>query len=143
MLVDNASQARDFETRTLPLLAELYQLAAGLTPTRRTAEDVTVQAYQRAFQQFAEAPPANSRLLLLRELIAAARRQRRWNWRGSSAGGCALDHLPHNLREAILLVDVAECSSREAAEILNVKVDAVPALLSVARARLQSISSAP
>ena len=90
-LVDNASQARDFETRTLPLLAELYQLAAGLTPTRRTAEDVTVQAYQRAFQQFAEAPPANSRLLMLKELIAAARRQRRWNWWGSSAGGSALD----------------------------------------------------
>ncbi len=143
MLVENTNQARDFETRTLPLLAELYQLAAGLTPTRKAAEDVTVQAYHRAFQRFAEAPPAKSRLLMLKELIAAARRQRRWNWWGSSAGGSALDHLPHNLREAILLVDVAECSSREAAEILNVKVDAVPALLSVARARLQSISSAP
>jgi RNA polymerase sigma factor (sigma-70 family) len=156
-----------FEQAVLPHLAAAYNLARWLTRSDQDAEDVVQDAYLRAFKFFGGFHGADSRawlLAIVRNTCYTWLRQTRAHeldtpfdeeLHGSAceeanpetlllAGAskrvvrAALEELPVEFREMVILRDLEGLSYRQIAEIAGVPLGTVMSRLARGRKRLQS-----
>ena len=156
-------EAADFEAVALPYLNDLYRTAVHLVRDRTEANDLVQETYLQAWKAFHRFEPGtNCRAWLFKILINEVRHyRRRWfnTKRGSEGEECfeetlafeppipeniqdedvlaALDDIPREFREVVLLADVQEFSYREVAELLGVPVGTVMSRLSRGRKQLR------
>ncbi len=162
--VDRRENVEEFERAALPHLNDLLRTAIHLSGDRSRAEDAVqetcVQAL-RSMDRFTHG--TNMRAWLFGILFNVVRHQRRKSFRFRLFGDSeddrqdqiaaapvlpdrltdgsilsALDRIPQNFREVVLLVDVEEFSYKEAAEIIGVPVGTVMSRLSRGRAALRT-----
>src|SRR5262245_32225739 len=159
-----------FEQSVLPHLGAAYNLARWLTRNQHDAEDVVQEAYLRAFKYFGGFRGGDSRSWLLtivrntcytwmeqnrsRELTTGLDPETHAIENGrpdpeatllatASADALrrALDELPAEFREAIVLRELEEMSYKEIAGICGVPLGTVMSRLARARKRLQQVLS--
>jgi RNA polymerase sigma-70 factor (ECF subfamily) len=145
----------------------LYRLAYRLIGDRHEAEDLVQEAFRSAWRSRETFRPDGGRRAWLAAIL---RRRAADHWRqnrpprtlGNDPGGdveaapedpCrdeftdeiqrALDRLPQDLRETLLLVVVAELTHQEACEMLDVPLGTVLSRVSRARKRLREYLLAP
>lgn len=155
--------AAAFEAEALPHMDDLFRVAVRLLRDEGRAGDVVQQTYLIAWKSFRKYEPGtNCRGWLFQILFNVVRHERR-NWfkwiTGTDADLAeaqliasppvsetltdndillALDTLPVQFREALLLVDVEEFSYREASEILQVPIGTIMSRLNRARGLLRN-----
>ena len=157
-----------FEEAVLPHLDAAYNLARWLTRDERDAEDVVQEAYLRAFRHFSDFRGGNARAWLLkivrntcfswlrvnRPLRDAAEFDENLfapdvsslnpeevvlqNNSGTVVRD-ALQKLPENFREVIILRELEGLSYREIADITGMPAGTVMSSLSRARGRLRQV----
>ena len=159
-------QPNDFEAVVLPHLDAAHNLARYLVRNEDDAQDVTQQAVLRALKYFASFRGDNPRAWLLAIVCNSARSWRvdraaadvmvefDEEVHGESAGGdradaaliraadheqvrLALDELPAEFREVIVLRELQDLTYREIASIVDAPLGTVMSRLSRARRRLQ------
>jgi RNA polymerase sigma-70 factor (ECF subfamily) len=163
--VAEAARSRRFEQRVLPHLEAAYGLARWLTRAEPDAEDVLQEAMLRAYRYYDGAIEGNSRAWLLtivrntfytlHKQVAAAQEQfdeaihdvadaaptpeaqllRDADVRQLRA---AIEALPLEFREVLVLREFEECSYKDIAEITGLKLGTVMSRLARARDRLAS-----
>jgi len=147
-----------FEAEALPHMDDLFRAAVRLLQDQGKASDAVQEAYLVAWKSFGKYQQGtNCRAWLFQILFNVVRHERR-NWfkwitgreedlaeaqlvapasvPESLADGdilSALDKLPVQFREALLLVDVEEFSYKEASEILQVPIGTIMSRLNRAR----------
>jgi RNA polymerase sigma-70 factor (ECF subfamily) len=158
-----AAAVREFEAVALPHVKELYRVAARMVADSTRADDVLQDVYFQAWKSFGSFEPGtNCRAWLFRILINAVRHHRR-KWfpaRVVPDGNLilenapsysapipetisddeilsALDLVPAEFREVVLLVDVEECSYKDVSAILGIPIGTVMSRLSRGRALLR------
>ncbi|MFN2590274.1 MAG: RNA polymerase sigma factor [Actinomycetota bacterium] len=155
-----AGDLRAFELLVRDCQADLWRFAYHLTGSRATADDVTQEAFLRAFRAIATYRGGESKFSswLLRIARNAAtdlyRRTRREEPRDDLGVvgrdrsppsespedrvriGAAIRALPTALREPFVMIEVLGFDYREAAAILQVKLGTVKSRMHRARARL-------
>ena len=158
------SKLASFEKAVLPHLDAAYNLARWLTRNEADAEDVVQEATLRAFKFFGGFHGANGRAWLLKIVRNTCytwlqqNRAREFatsfdeNVHGEESGNPettllgdvdrqmlrqALEELPLEFREAIILRELEGLSYKEIAAIANVPVGTVMSRLARARRRLQ------
>jgi RNA polymerase sigma factor (sigma-70 family) len=164
-------QLSHFELAVLPHLHAAYNLARWLTRNKLDAEDVVQEASLRAFRFFPKYSGRNARVWLLKIVrntcytwLYANRHQRdaaefdENHFHGDSCGPNpeevvmqndshtlvrkALEKLPPNLREVLILRELEGMSYREIAEVTGMPAGTVMSSLSRSRARLREVLSA-
>lgn len=151
-----------FEAEALPHMDDLFRAAVRLTGDRSKAADALQETYLLAWKTFDRYQPgSNCRAWLFQILFNVVRHERR-NWFKWITGkeddfarsqlvaaepvpGCltdreiltAVDRLPAQFREVLLLVDVEDFSYKEAAGILGVPIGTVMSRLNRARLLLR------
>ncbi len=162
------NQETRFEQAVLPHLAAAYNLARWLTRSDQDAEDVVQEAYLRAFRFFSGFHGGDSRawlLTIVRNTSYTWLRQKRAQelttefdeelhstdceasdpeWLlmqrdGEQTLRAALDGLPVEFREAVVLRDLEGLSYKEIAQIAGIPQGTVMSRLSRGRKRLQRI----
>jgi RNA polymerase sigma-70 factor (ECF subfamily) len=157
-----------FEQAVLPHLDAAYNLARWLTRNEQDAQDVVQESYLRAFRFFAGFRGGNARAWLMqivrttcytwlhanRLLREAAEFDENLFLPDSRNPGPedvvlqndngavlrkALEMLPRNLREVLILRELEEMSYREIAEITGMPAGTVMSSLSRARGRLRQV----
>lgn len=157
-------QSDQFEATAIPFLNDLFRTALRMLRDRDAAEDCVQEAFlqaQKSFHRFEQG--TNCRAWMFTILFHVVHHYRR-KWfrlrtvgddetkvfentpaRESSAAGitddeilAALDAIPQNYREVVLLTDVEEFSYKEAAEILGVPIGTVMSRLSRGRTLLRA-----
>lgn len=151
----------EFEVEAIPHLDDLFRTALRLTASRTDAEDVMQDVYLQAWRSFDRYERGtNCRAWLfaiLHNLLRHYRRGRSTAHRlaiadagsvrlDSVAGEAftpdslsdtevleAVDHLPEEFREVVLLADVQDFTYKEVAEILEIPIGTVMSRLSRAR----------
>jgi RNA polymerase sigma-70 factor (ECF subfamily) len=165
MCLDSEERGR-FERVTLPHLDAAYNLARWLTRDEHAAEDVVQEAFYRAARFFASFRGGDGRMWLLTVVRRASYDwlQKRRSWTASapfdedahSPRGDALDperlaiqkadrdllraaveELPHEYREVIVLRELEGLSYQEIAAVADVPVGTVMSRLSRACGQLQ------
>jgi RNA polymerase sigma-70 factor (ECF subfamily) len=167
-VIDRRTDAESFETLAMPLFASMYNFAHWLTHNREEAEDLVQETYLKALKGFgsfqrgtnfrawmyrilrntfltsrsglsvkmtvpldreedAVEPPADTPETVL---LARADQQMVQS---------ALELLPVQFREVILLCDIEEMSYQEIAEILGIPMGTVMSRLSRARQSLREL----
>jgi RNA polymerase sigma-70 factor, ECF subfamily len=152
-----------FEAVALPHLNDLYRTAVHLVRDRTEAHDLVQEAYLQAWKAFHRFKPGtNCRAWLFTILINEVRHyRRRWfNTKTVSESEqsfeetlpfepsvpeniqdedvlAALDEIPREFREVVLLSDVQEFSYKEIAEMLSIPVGTVMSRLSRGRKQLR------
>ena len=163
MLLGKQNEAGEFETVALPHMNALYRTAVHLVRDRTAAQDLVQDAYLQAWKAFHRFETGtNCRAWMFKILINEVRHyRRRWfNTKTVPEGEqCleetlkfeppvpehiqdedvleALDSIPEDFREVVLLADVQEFSYREIAEMTNVPVGTVMSRLSRGRKLLR------
>ena len=163
MLLARKVESGEFEAVAVPHLNDLYRTAVRLVRDRTEAQDLVQQVYLQAWRAFHRFEPGtNCRAWLFKILINEVRHyRRRWfNARTVSEGNqsfeetlafeppvsdqlrdedvlAALDEVPKEFREVILLADVQEFSYKEIAEMLGIPVGTVMSRLSRGRKQLR------
>ena len=160
-----ADERRRFEQATLPHLDAAYNLARWLTRDDHAAEDVVQEAYYRAARYFGSFRGGDGRVWLLsvvrrasydwltkrRAQVAVAfdedlhhRHDDSTNPEFLAIRKCdrervrqALDELPPQLREVILLRDLEGLSYQEIASVTEIPIGTVMSRLSRGRKQLQ------
>lgn len=153
----------DFETAALPHLNDLYRTAVHLVRDRSEAHDLVQEAYLQAWKAFHRFEPgSNCRAWLFKILLNEIRHyRRRWFHTRMVPGGeqsfaetlafetpvpdniqdedvlAALDDLPREFREVVLLADVQEFSYKEIADMIGIPVGTVMSRLSRGRQQLR------
>ena len=156
-------QSGEFEAVAVPHLNDLYRTAVRLVRDPTEAQDLVQQVYLQAWKAFHRFEPGtNCRAWLFKILINEVRHyRRRWfNSKTVSEGEqsldetlafepsvpeilqdedvlAALDEVPREFREVILLADVQEFSYKEIAEMLGVPAGTVMSRLSRGRKQLR------
>jgi len=155
-------KVEDFESAALPYLKELFRTAVRLTGNRTEAQDIVQNVYLQAWRSFHRFEPGtNCRAWLFKILMNEFRHhRRRMNTNreveddGTVVGNTAwvgpvpdeltdedvlsaLDALPDEFREVILLADVEEFAYKQIAEILDIPVGTVMSRLSRGRRQLR------
>jgi RNA polymerase sigma-70 factor (ECF subfamily) len=155
-------KVEDFESAALPYLKELFRTAVRLTGNRTEAQDIVQNVYLQAWRSFHRFEPGtNCRAWLFKILMNELRHhRRRMNTNreveddGTVVGNTAwigpvpdeltdedvlsaLDALPDEFREVILLADVEEFAYKQIAEILDIPVGTVMSRLSRGRRQLR------
>jgi len=139
----------------------LYRLAYRLVGDRHEAEDVVQDTFRSAWNSRRSCRPGGSErawlATILRRRVADRLRRRPWRSAGPIAtadeptveydNSClepftdemqhALDRLPSELRETLLLVVVGELTHQEAADVLDVPLGTVLSRVSRARQQLR------
>ena len=162
MLLGRKVESGEFEAVAVPHLNDLYRTAVRLVQDRTEAQDLVQQVYLQAWKAFHRFEPGtNCRAWLFKILINEVRHyRRRWfNTRTVPEGEqsfeetlafepfvpehlqdeevlAALDEVPREFREVILLADVQEFSYKEIAEMLGIPVGTVMSRLSRGRKQL-------
>ncbi len=156
-------EVEEFEEAALPHLNDLYRTARHLTGDGSRAEDVVQETCVEALKSFRRfTPGTNMRAWLFGIMFNVVRHQRR-KWlrfrtpnepelllQEKLTAPCpiperltdksilaALDSIPQQFREVVLLVDVDDFSYKEAAGILGVPTGTVMSRLSRARGLLR------
>jgi RNA polymerase sigma-70 factor, ECF subfamily len=153
-----------FEAVALPHVNDLYRTAVHLVRDGTAAHDLVQEVYLQAWKAFHRFEPGtNCRAWLFKILINEVRHyRRRWfNSRTVSEGEqsfeetlafeppipdhirdedilAALDAIPREFREVVLLSDVQEFTYKEIAEMLGIPVGTVMSRLSRGRKQLRS-----
>jgi RNA polymerase sigma-70 factor (ECF subfamily) len=158
-------ERREFEQRTLPHLDAAYNLARWLTRDEHAAEDVVQEAYYRAARYFSSFRGGDGRAWLLAVVRRASfdwlakRRDRSMEVFSEESHvpddqssnpvfvairNCeqklvraALEELPPQLREVVVLRELEGLSYQEIADVAEVPVGTVMSRLSRGRQRLQ------
>jgi RNA polymerase sigma-70 factor, ECF subfamily len=156
-------ESSEFEKVALPHLNDLYRTAVHLVRDRTEAHDLVQEAYLHAWKAFHRFEPGtNCRAWLFKILINEVRHyRRRWFTAKTVPEGeqsfeetltfeppvpehiqdeevlAALDDLPREFREVVLLADVQEFAYREIAEMLGIPVGTVMSRLSRGRKQLR------
>jgi RNA polymerase sigma-70 factor (ECF subfamily) len=152
-----------FEAVALPHLNDLYRTAVHLVRDRTEAHDLVQEAYLQAWKAFHRFEPGtNCRAWLFKILLNEVRHYRR-RWFNSKTVSeaeqpfeenlafeppvpeniqdedvlAALDEIPREFRDVVLLSDVQEFSYREIAEMLGIPVGTVMSRLSRGRKQLR------
>jgi RNA polymerase sigma-70 factor (ECF subfamily) len=158
-----AQKTAEFESESLPHMNDLYRAALRMLRDHGKAGDAVQETYLIAWKSFGKYQQGtNCRAWLFQILFNVVRHERR-NWfkwitgKEEDLAGpqliapapiserltdgdilAALDHLPLQFREALLLVDVEEFSYKEASEILQVPIGTIMSRLNRARALLRN-----
>jgi len=155
--------AERFEMEAMPHFADLFRTARRVLGDSAKAEDVTQEAYLQAWKSFGRFEPGtNCRAWMYKILFHCVQH----HWRQSAHVRplkeseefleanlvynepvpeqitdedilAALDHVPEDYRDVLLLVDVQEFAYKETAEILEVPIGTVMSRLSRARKALR------
>jgi len=152
-----------FEAVAVPHLNDLYRTAVHLVRDRTQAHDLVQEAYLQAWKAFHRFDPGtNCRAWLFKILLNEVRHYRR-RWFNTKTVPeaehsfeetlafeppvpediqdedvlAALDELPREFREVVLLSDVQEFAYREIAEMLGIPVGTVMSRLSRGRKQLR------
>ena len=161
----------DFEERVLPLLPSAYNLARWLTRNDHDAEDVVQEAFLRAYRFFPSFRGGDPRAWVLTIVRNACWTFLRANRTREIAEGSdetdepvdgtasaeedlvrradgarltrALDELPAEFREVVVLRELEELSYREIAEVAGIPVGTVMSRLARGRRRLQAALGRP
>lgn len=160
--------AEEFESEALPHIDDLFRTAVRLVMDRAEAEDLLQEVYMQAWKSFERYEPGtNCRAWLYKILFNKLNHQRRRKFSQSRLLQAddallaetvayeppvrpdltdeevleALDRLPANFREVVLLADVEEFSYKEVAEVLNVPIGTVMSRLSRGRKQLRDALS--
>ena len=163
MLPCKKTEVGDFETAALPHMNDLYRTAVHLVRDRTAAQDLVQEAYLQAWKAFHRFEPGtNCRAWMFKILINEVRHYRR-RWFNTKTVPeaphsfeetlafeppvsdaiqdedvlAALDDLPCEFREVILLADVQEFAYREIAEMVGVPIGTVMSRLSRGRKQLR------
>jgi RNA polymerase sigma-70 factor (ECF subfamily) len=163
VLLGRKVESGEFEAVAVPHLNDLYRMAVRLVRDRTEAQDLVQQVYLHAWKAFHRFEPGtNCRAWLFKILINEVRHyRRRWfNAKTVPEGEqsfeetlafeppvpehlqdedvlAALDEVPREFREVILLADVQEFSYKEIAEMLGIPVGTVMSRLSRGRKQLR------
>ena len=164
MLFGRKIESDAFEAVALPHLNDLYRTAVHLVRDRTEAHDLVQEAYLQAWKAFHRFEPGtNCRAWLFKILINEVRHYRR-RWFNSKAVPepeqsfeetlafeppvpddiqdedvlAALDEIPREFREVVLLSDVQEFSYKEIADMLSIPVGTVMSRLSRGRKQLRT-----
>jgi RNA polymerase sigma-70 factor, ECF subfamily len=158
-----AQTAAEFEAESLPHMNDLYRAAVRMIRDQSKAGDAVQETYLIAWKSFSKYEQGtNCRAWLFQILFNVVRHERR-NWfkwitgKEEDLAGpqlvapariperltdgdilAALDKLPVQFREALLLVDVEEFSYQEASEILQVPIGTIMSRLNRARGLLRN-----
>jgi len=160
--LENTQRIAEFETEAMPYSRDLYRTALRLLQDSGKASDAVQEAYLLAWKSFDRYERGtNCKAWLFQILFNVVRHERRtwFKWItgreedaaqailiAPQAVSCqlededilaALDRIPRQFREVILLVDVEEFTYKEAAEMLEVKIGTVMSRLSRGRALLR------
>ena len=152
----------EFEAEALPHMNDLYRAAVRLLLDQSKASDAVQETYLLAWKSFVRYQPGtNCRAWLFQILFNVVRHERRawFKWLTGKEEDLAqrelmapqsipqnltdsdilsaLDTLPIQFREALLLIDVEEFSYKEASEILHAPIGTVMSRLSRARGLLR------
>ena len=152
----------EFETEALPHIQDLYRTAVRLLHDAGKAGDAVQETYLVAWTSFGRYQAGtNCRAWLFQILVNVIRHERRawFKWVTGKAEDlaelelpaseplpvtltdkdilAALDKLPAEFREILLMVDVQEFTYKEAAEILRVPIGTVMSRVSRGRAHLR------
>ena len=160
----------EFERLVLPLLPSAYNLARWLTRSDHDADDVVQEAFLRAYRFFPSFRGTDARAWVLtivrntcwtflranrtREVTAFDETDEPVDGTASAeedlvrrADGArlsrALDELPAEFREVVVLRELEELSYREIAEVAGIPVGTVMSRLARGRRRLQAALSRP
>jgi RNA polymerase sigma-70 factor (ECF subfamily) len=165
MLLQGANERERFEQALLPHLDAAYNLARWLTRDAHDAEDLVQAAYLRALKSFAAYRGANNRawlLTIVRDACYTWLREKRARGtatafdeqiHGAGSDGVdpgerllseeqgqsvrrAVEGLPVDLREVIVLRELEGLSYKEIAAIVEIPLGTVMSRLSRARERL-------
>jgi RNA polymerase sigma-70 factor, ECF subfamily len=152
-----------FEAEALPHMDDLFRAAVRMLQDHGKASDAVQEVYLVAWKSFSKYERGtNCKAWLFQILFNVVRHERR-NWFKWITGKeedlaeaqlvapapipdtltdgnilAALDKLPAQFREALLLVDVEEFSYKEASEILQVPIGTIMSRLNRARGLLRS-----
>ena len=163
MLLGRKNEAGDFETVAMPHMNDLYRTAVHLVRDRTAAQDLVQEAYLQAWKAFHRFETGtNCRAWMFKILINEVRHyRRRWfNTKTVPEGEQwfeetlkfeppvpqhiqdedvleALESIPEDFREVVLLADVQEFSYKEIAEMTGVPVGTVMSRLSRGRKLLR------
>ena len=163
MLLGKQNEAGEFEAVALPHMNDLYRTAVHLVRDRAAAQDLVQDAYLQAWKAFHRFEVGtNCRAWMFKILINEVRHyRRRWFNTKTVAEGEqwfeetlkfeppvpehiqdedvleALDSIPEDFREVVLLADVQEFSYREIAEMTSVPLGTVMSRLSRGRKLLR------
>jgi RNA polymerase sigma-70 factor (ECF subfamily) len=170
MLFQRNPSLEEFEASALPHLDDLYRTAARAIGDRSEAEDLVQEAYLQAWKSFHRFQPGtNCRAWLFKILFHVIQHHRRRRYAMAIAGDseqllaesvvyeppapehltdedmlAALERVPQQFREVILLADVQEFSYKEISGILQVPIGTVMSRLNrgrrVLRAEIESIA---
>jgi RNA polymerase sigma-70 factor (ECF subfamily) len=167
-VADRRSDAESFETLAMPLFTSLYNFAHWLTHNREEAEDLVHEAYLKALKGFASFQQGTNfrawMYRIVRNTFLTSRsglgvkitlpldREEDAVWRLSDTPEAvlltradeqmiqsALERLPVQFREVILLCDVEEMSYQEIAEIIGIPVGTMMSRLSRARKSMRDL----
>jgi RNA polymerase sigma-70 factor (ECF subfamily) len=153
----------DFESAAMPHIDALFRTAARVVGDRSEAEDLVQEAYLQAWKSFHRFEPGtNCRAWLFKILFHVIQHHRRkwYSSRGNETDELleqtvayeppvpqhlkdedvlgALDKIPQQYRDVVLLADVEEFSYKEVAETLKIPVGTVMSRLSRGRKPLRS-----
>jgi RNA polymerase sigma-70 factor (ECF subfamily) len=158
-----ARSTAEFEAESLPHMNDLYRAAVRILQDQGKAGDAVQETYLIAWKSFGKyRQGTNCRAWLFQILFNVVRHERR-SWFKWNTGKeedvaeaqlvapepisekltdgdilTALDKLPVQFREALLLVDIEEFSYKEAGEILRVPIGTVMSRLNRARGLLRN-----
>lgn len=162
--MENRLTPEAFEAEALPHLNDLFRSAARMTMNRGEAEDLVQEVYLQAWKSFHKYEPGtNCRAWLFKILFNKLEHHRRrqytqGRWFAEAEEFviesvasvptveqhltdeevlAALDRLPAQYREVILLADVEEFSYKEVSEVLQVPIGTVMSRLSRGRKQLR------
>lgn len=158
-----AFTAAEFEAQAMPHLNDVFRTAARVLRDAARAEDVVQDVYLQAWKSFARFEQGTNCKAWLYKILfhSISHYRRKWfklrllseeeeyleenlTWTPSIPERltdeeilAALDKLPSDFRNVVLLVDVEEFSYKEAAEILGVPIGTVMSRLSRGRRQLR------
>jgi RNA polymerase sigma-70 factor (ECF subfamily) len=136
----------NFEAEAMPHLNDLYRTALHICPQSVKASDVVQETYLRAWIGFSKyRPRTNCKRWLFQILFNVVRLERNLERRPLKVSSTstdnvisALDSMPIELREALLLVDCQGFSYKETAEILGLSSEVVARHILLGRNHLHS-----